>query len=194
MSASVTTICNRALQMLGAKAIGSIDDDNRNAKACKSCYEGKRDELLRTGRWKFSLKRAELAAEATEPAFGRARSFVLPSDYLNIAPPYAEDAQSFGDNDFEIENGRILSDWSSPLQIRYVARITNVAEMDANFREVLAAEMALAMCEQITQSSRKKDRAERDLDIAWRKARKANALESKSQPLVETSWTTARRG
>jgi len=63
-----TTICNRALQKIGATLIGSnnfLSEQSRNAAACRACYDDLRRAELRRNVWTFSVKRAVLRAYQT---------------------------------------------------------------------------------------------------------------------------------
>jgi hypothetical protein len=136
------------------------------------------------------MQRASIAADATAPIFGKARSFTLPADFLRIAPRYPEDLTN--DLDWEIEGDKIYTDDTAPLQIRYVARITDTTKMDALFIEALAADLAYELCEEITQSNTKikergKDKKEKILE-----ARHANAIESLPAVPPATIWTSER--
>lgn len=188
--ASVTEICNRALQKLGAKSITSIDENSNAARACLKCYEVLRDAELMDHRWGFAIKRAELAADATVPAWGRANSFTLPVDYLKLIQPYPE-MDSF-DRDWVIENGKIITNDSAPLYLRYIGKITDPNQMDVLFREALSTKMALEMSEELTQSNTKKESIRADYDDIIKRARKASAIQSVPQVSVEDEWIAVR--
>jgi hypothetical protein len=149
-----------------------------------------RDAELRAHNWNFAIERASLAADATAPAWGRARSFTLPSNYIKLLDPYPED--NANDRDWQIEGGKILTDDSAPLYIRYVKRVTDANAMDPLFREALAAKLAVELCEQITQSNTKKTDAREAYLQTIRQAKKANAIESVPAQPAEDSWITVR--
>jgi hypothetical protein len=189
--ASEADIANRALQMLGAKRIVSLtDDESKNARACNACYEILRDSEIRLHPWNFAINRAELAADATAPAFGRARAFQLPSTCLRVLPPYPE--EDLEDLDWIVEGKKIYTDDSAPLQVRYLQVVTDPNEMDSLFREALSAKMAMEMCEEITQSNTKGEALERRYVAAIAKAKKANAIEHANKLPPDDSWITAR--
>ena len=188
--ASVTQICNRALQKLGAKAITSIDENSNAARACLNCYEDIRDAELMDHRWAFAIKRVQIAADSPEPEWGRANSFTLPVDYLKVIAPYPEN-DTF-DRDWVVENGKILTNESAPLYLRYIAKISDPAQMDALFREALSTKMALEMCETITQSNTKKESLRADYDDIVKRARKASAIQSVPIVPVEDEWIAVR--
>lgn len=187
---SVVSICNRALQKLGASRITAIDESSKNARACNNCYESLRDALLRAHAWNFATTRASLAAESPAPTWGRANSFPLPSDCLKLLDPYPED--NLATRDHQIENGKILTNDADPLYIRYTAQITDPVVMDSLFREALATLMAVEMCEEITQSNTKKRELKDDYKSVVAEARRANAFENPAAMPPEDDWITAR--
>lgn len=188
--ASKIEIFNRALQLLGAQRAAAVSDTTNNATACRDCYDALREKLLRSYRWKFAIRRAALAADDPAPTWGRDNSFTLPSDYMLMAPDYQEDATLA--LDYEIEEGKILSDMTDPLYIRYVANIENVNTMDPIFRELLAHEMAVAMCEKLTQSKTKKESIAAFIPGLIRDAKRSSAIEGRSQVPLDSEWTSCR--
>jgi hypothetical protein len=184
------TICNRALQLLGAKRIADLTDNTVSARACNVCYDPLRQAELEKHWWRFAIKRAQLAAVSPAPTWGRANAFQLPSDYLKLFKPYPEDATNT--LDYEIEGTQILSDWSAPLYIRYVWNVTDTNVMTALFKEALSAAMAVGMCEELTQSNTKKQAVAAIYDEAIKQARKYNAFETVPVMPPEDDWITAR--
>ncbi len=188
--ASVVEICNRALQKVGAQRIVSITDDNVRARACNAAYEVLRDGELRANVWNFSIARAELAEDATTPAWGRAAAYTLPADWLRMAPQYPED--NTVEPDWQIEGKKIITDDSAPIYLRYVYKVTDPNEMDVLFRELLAATLAIEICEELTQSNTKKDalKAERKEILAM--AKRTNSIENVSVVSPDDGWLTCR--
>jgi len=193
--ASVVEICNRALQKLGAQRIADIDENTKNARECKAAYTALRDAELRAHPWNFSITRAQLAASADTPVFGRARSFPLPSTFLRLLPSYPE--QNLNDKDWQIEDGdevlAIFTNDSAPLNVRYVQQVTDPNKMDPLFREALAARMAFELCETITQSTTKWQLLEEAYNKTIATAKHTNAIENVAQVPAEDTWITARQ-
>lgn len=188
--ASQVEICNIALQKLGAKRIQNISDDSNNARACNVAYVPMKLKLLRQHVWNFSVKRASLAADSPVPDFGRANSFQLPSDFVRLADPYPEDNNNA--NDWVIEGQKILTDDTAPLNIRYVYNVTDENIMDSLFRDLLSVELALQLCEELTQSNPKKLGLIEDRKMILAEARKANAFEKVALQFPEDEWITKR--
>jgi hypothetical protein len=189
--ASEVSICNSALDKLGAARITDLTDNSRNARACSSAYERSRDALLRKHRWNFSIARAQLAADATDPEFGYDFQYTLPVDCLRVLEPY-HGFRRIGENRI-IEGRKIITDETAPLDLRYVSKVTDPNVMDSLFLEVLAVEIAIDICEELTQSNTKKSEL-RDLKKELlAEARKANAVERDPDVPPEDEWITVRR-
>jgi len=188
--ASAVEICNRALQKLGAKRITSLTQDSANARACNVAYSPVLKSELRAHNWSFAIKRAELAADATEPEWGKANSFQLPSDFLFLVNDYPED--NLNSKDWEIEGRKILTNDAAPIYIRYVYEVTDPNEMDALFQEAFATQLAQQLCEELTQSNSKKEALSSEYQMIIRSAKKSNAIEKISAESPEDTWITVR--
>lgn len=188
--ASQVSICNRALQKLGAARINSITEGSRNARSCLDAYEPRLRAMLEMHEWGFSIKRVQLAADATAPDFGKQNRFPLPADFIRLChsdPFYNDNFQ-----DWVIENGYIYTDYSGPLDVRYVSYVTDTNKMTSLFCEAFSADMAFEMCEEITQSNTKKESLERDKIAALREAKKSNGMQKPASDMPDDSWVTAR--
>lgn len=188
--ADAVQICNRALQRLGAKRITSLTQDVPNARSCNFAYEPIRDAELRAHTWSSAIKRAQLAEDSTEPLFGKSARFALPSDFLRMLP--LDPVQNDNYFDYQIEAGYIYTNYTAPLNIRYIYRLTSVTLMDSLLQEAIAMRLALELCEEITQSNTKLDLLERDYKRVLREARRVNAIERVAQEPPEDTWVTVR--
>ena len=79
-----TGICNRALLLLGASRISSLDEQSTEAITCNEFYEPSYRALLNIFAWKFAQKYKDLAIIATttpgDPQYLYA--FKLPTDLI----------------------------------------------------------------------------------------------------------------
>lgn len=188
--ASEVDIANRALQKLGAERITSLTQNSENARAANLCYTSIRDAELRAHPWNFAIKRAQLAADSTAPAFGFSYSYTLPSDCLRLLPP--DVSVNYNTHDWQIEGRKILTDEGAPLQVRYIKREEDPNQYDSLFIECLSAKIAIELCEQLTQSNGKGQAARDDYIRAIREARKMNAFENISAEQMTDTWITCR--
>lgn len=195
-----TTIINRALQILGYKSVGSINDNDRGARAMLRAYDSVKLDELRAHPWNFAIKRAVLPASASQPPFGKANYFPLPPDFIDLAPL----DPTFGANgggpisgppaitDWQIEGNQIASDDVSPINIRYISSAVTESLFDPNFAEALAAKLAAMTCEELTQSNSKLAAAGQIYDQAIERAKNRNSFENRPvQPQLD-SWISAR--
>lgn len=192
MAASEVSICNSAMQKLGAKRITALSEDSRNARECNACYTTLRDKLLRKHPWKFAIKRASLTPHATAPISDFLYAFPLPADCLRLLLPERQNL----DWQRESHEGAqaILTNDGDSIDIRYVYRVTDPNQFDACFVEALASLIAAQTCEVITQSNEKKSDAKDDYNLAIAEAKKTNAFEAEAQDPAPSSWETARLG
>lgn len=188
--ASEVEICSRALQKLGASRITSLTENTVNARACNFSYTKVRDAELEDHPWNFAVMRAQLAADATPPVFGRANAFELPADFIKLLPTYPED--NVNSLDHQIEGRKIYTDDGAPLEIRYIGRIIDPNLMTPLFRETLSAKLAYELAEELTQSNSKKKTADEDYKDQIARAKKSNAFARVSSPPPEDKYITVR--
>ncbi|QIU92148.1 hypothetical protein [Yokenella regensburgei] len=194
-------IINRALTKLGSDRLMSEADDNAASRAVAAIYDGTLDNLLRTYRWSFAIKRMQLSQLTEEPVFGYQFAYQLPSDCIRIdlITDYEhQDWWSYGWEcyhlpipRYQVEGRKILTDMDT-VYIRYGARMPDPTTYDEAFTESMACKLAAELCETITQSSTKKQAALQDFDLSIKAARSASAIERPPIKQQDTSWFTSR--
>lgn len=188
--ASEVSICNSALQKLGAGTITALSDNSKTGRACNNAYERLRDAALRKHTWSFAKTRVELAADSTAPEFGYAYKYSLPVDCVRVLPDYPGYIANSPTR--EIEGRYLLTDEGGPLQIRYIKKVEDPNEMDVLFHEVLACDIAEDICEEITQSNTKLAAIREKRREAVVEARRCNAIEREPEQPPEDTWVTVR--
>jgi hypothetical protein len=173
--ASQTAICNRALECLGDAPIVSINADVKAAKALKRVYNDTLKAFLVDHPWHFAKKRASLPASATSPAWGFTYGYPVPADFLRLlavrnGPDFSLEADDSGSQ-------WILTEAAAPLDILYVASITDAGRLPPHAVEALARWLAYDVCEDLTNSNTKKQDAATALGIALSKAKRINGLQ-----------------
>jgi|ERR1700677_3056949 len=199
-----TSIVNRGLQILGYKPVGSINDNDRGARAMLQAYQPVLNNTLRANFWNFSIKRVQLTSDAVHtPVFGPAFYYNLPGDFVCLAMPDQVYVYGFGVavspttnsnaqyNDWQIEDNdgttAIASSMQSPLDVRYVSNAITEGNFDPSFAEAFSANLALETCETLTNSNTKLDSIGKMYDAAIESARKRNAFEMKPlRPPIDT--------
>jgi hypothetical protein len=146
-------ICNLALNRIGAKVVTQAEltaDTAVTAMHCNRNYEQTRDALLRSNQWRFARERASLV-KGSDPPFEYDHSYKLPDDYLSLIYIYDSDEYDGVHRDqYALEGDKILSSENS-LDIKYIRRVTDVAEFDALFIEVFVLALALKLVMPLSQ-------------------------------------------
>lgn len=192
-------IVNRALYKLGALAIMSMGDNNKQARIMSGLWDTVRKAELRRHLWAFALRRTTLPALGDAPAWGFQIQYQLPADYLRMVQanefyvtPSMQDYRNEDDSPYAVEGSKLLTDFPAPLKLRYVADITDPGAFDALFVEALAAKLAYEACESITQSNEKKKVAGQDYTSALKAAAMVAAIEKPPQGIADDSWMLIR--
>ncbi|CAB4126636.1 Tail tubular protein Gp11 [uncultured Caudovirales phage] len=188
MSASELDICNRALGLLGAASIVSIDGTEQAADLCRRFLPGLRDELLRNHPWKFATKRALLPASATAPAWGPGYSYPLPTDCLRVLELDAEAGDGWA-----VEGDAIVTSLTAPLSIRYTARITDTTKWNVSFCSVMAARLAADLAMSLALSASLRSQMLDEMKRGLREARSIDAMEASSASFYADTLVDARR-
>jgi hypothetical protein len=194
-------IINRALTKLGSDRLMSEADDNAASRAVEAIYDGTLETLLRSYRWSFAIKRAQLAQLTEEPVFGYQFMYQLPSDCIRIDVVTNDVHLDWVDTQWEsyrlpipqyqVEGRKILTDMDT-VYIRYGARMPDPTTYDEAFTEAFACKLAVELCETIKQSTTKKQDAKEDFKDAISAARNVSAIERPPIKQQDTSWYTSR--
>lgn len=190
MAGSVVEICNRALDLLGAPPITSLDDASVAARLCSRNYGPCRDSVLRAYPWNEATARAALAAEVTAPAWGYARAYPLPADCLRVVT--VED-ELLAAGPWRVEGGRILTDADAPLNVRYIRQLTDPGLIGPLLADAIAARLAAQIAFGLTNNVSMAQSMQALLEQMMRDARRIDSLEqSQDDQLVADDWFNAR--
>lgn len=200
--ATQVQIVNQALTKLGAQRITAMTDPSNSAAVMLAIYDAKRDAELAANPWSFAIKRVQIPASSTAPAFGWSYSYPLPTDYLAMVEVgenfvfYETDTGAlFGlESDPDTSRIAVLTDQASPLSVRYIYKVTNPGLHPVLFNEALACRLAAEACEQLTQNLSKRQQAWDEYKQAVRLARRMNAIEKPPQQTPASSWVRALDG
>lgn len=201
MAVSDVSIANGALSRIGAGQIVSFADDTAAGREVNRRYEHIRDAELRRHVWSFAKTRTTLAKLGTDPDFGYACQYQLPADCLRIlsigesaSGLYPDEFRdSIDRRDYVIEGRRLLTDYSSPLKVRYIQRVTDPTQFDPAFVEAFSARLAYELATPLQDSTSRKEMAWADYKQALREAVRANAIELPAEVVSDDTWLAARR-
>lgn len=159
---SNVSIVNGALNHLGATNISSLDENSKAGRHMNQIFNQVRDDVFRAHPWNSLTKRATLAQLTEKPEYGYSFQYSLPADPYclrvlefstgSLTYPYDNMVDNSGGPVFVIEGRKLLTDESSA-KIKFIARVTDPNEYDANLISTLSARLAMDACYNITGST-----------------------------------------
>jgi len=138
---SETAIANAALTEVGGGSLTDLNaDTTTHARIVQRWYSHARDATLRHYAWNFALARQRLAQDATGPDFEFTYSYSLPTN------PYCLRALEIYNNlnKWKVEGRKLLTD-ATPVDLKYIKRVTDVAQFDDLFTEALIFRLAASI-------------------------------------------------
>ncbi|MGI9251268.1 MAG: hypothetical protein ACR2PR_08730, partial [Pseudohongiellaceae bacterium] len=203
MAESEVAIVNSALVKIGEGPITSLTQDTEAARAANRQYSIKRDELIRSYRWNFAIKRADLALDTETPAFGFDHQFRLPTDCLRVIGVFDERERLVNYTGTRLEwkmeianiNGenepRLLAT-ETVTKIFYLARIENTSLFDSQFSEALALRLALDLGYALSTGTRRNAELRQEFTEVIRQAKLSDAIEGKPEVIEASDWIDSR--
>jgi len=198
---SIVDIANYALNTLGATNITTLDENSKAARIINQRYESVRDTVFRAHTRNCLLRRAELAKESTAPEFGYANQYALPTDpfclrvleFSNGTLSYPQDnmTSNSGGPVFVIEGRKLLTD-EGIAKIKYVGRVTDPQQYEANLTETLAAKLAMEIAYALTGSNSIVQLTASLYDQKLKEARFVDGTEGAPQRIEASEFIEAR--
>ena len=190
--ASVVSMCNSALNLLGASTISALTDDSKNARLCNQRYEPIRDRVFRGHAWNCLHKRIQLAQNSTAPVVEYSNAYSLPADCLRVLKIHNGTTDSIVSSiDYKLEGKNIVTDEGTVFLI-YIAKDTDPNNYDTYLQESishqLAADIAYAVTNNATLAKNYMERADERL----REARFIDATENSLGTIESSEFTDAR--
>jgi len=195
MAISTTGIANRALRLLKARRITSIDDGSKNANVVSDVFDSVRDDLLRSHTWRFALRLVELGRLATAPAFKWDYAYALPSDWIRTFRVSDNDAGTGGIayEEGEAENTGAILTSAQNVYLMYVYRVTDPNRMPPDFQTALAYALAVDMPGISNVSAAEWQLLERRASRKLIRAKSASSLGSPPSPRPTGTWSASRQ-
>lgn len=167
------SIYNKALGLVGAEAITSPSDDNKEARLYGVLFEFARNLVLAEHPWNFATKRLDTFTQLTSSSYEYTYALQLPVDYLEAINVYPEGMF------YDIADNLLYTN-TIPDHLKYIAKVTNAAKFSQTFVEALAYKLAAELAYPLKQSNSLADRMEAKYIQKLRNARSAN---SRSKPM-----------
>ncbi len=152
------SLSNEALSLCNKDQIQSFKEGSQQSLSCSTLLPGIVSRVLYERDWKCARKRARIAADASEPAFGYEYQYSLPNDFLRVSEINADN--------WTVEGDKILAD-ESPLEIIYIAFPSSPSSLNAELRSAivyfLASEIALTLTSDSSMVSTYRSLAENEM-------------------------------
>ena len=189
MANTQTSIINKALVLVGAATVVSIDDGTPNANALGNVYEIALQSILSECKWNFATQRSSLSLAVSDTAFlypNEKFVYDIPSNVIRIfdvSPMFTY---------WREENGQIISDTAN-LGILYVYYDDNPAHYPSYFLDAfidkLCSDIAYVIINNATIAAAFSQKYE---TVSLSKAISANSQTGMQQNMLDNAWTDSK--
>ena len=131
-----------------------------------------------------------LSASSTTPTWEFDYAYPLPTDpayCLRVLDVYNPSGYAW-----KVEGRSILTDIEAPIKIKYIVQVTDPGEMDAMFRDTLAAYLAQEWAENLAKSNEVQASMRKSFETKLFPARSVDGQEGTPDALITNDWTDAR--
>ena len=190
---------NQALGMIGEGALSALTDNRPERYALDSIWdEDPVKQMLEETYWEFATRTLEWNYNAAlEPAFGYARAFDRPSNFVRTVGVCYDEYFKSPITEYQVEAGYWYCDIDT-IYIRYVSDADNYGRdmslWTELFRNCVATKMAKELAIRLTRSQATKDEIKSEHAKYLADAKSLNAQEKPTQYLSPGSWTRSRVG
>jgi hypothetical protein len=195
MATSDVEICNSAFVKIGEDTVVSLDEDRKQARYAKRQYPRKRQQLIRSYRWNFAIRRTSLAPEASAPAFGFTNRFLLPYNALKLIglydPNEPQNNYTSTRTPYKVEGRYVLAD-EITLKIFYLEDVTDPGQFDPMFAESLSWLLAWELAYTLSGGGQIADTARQSFYQSIKEARFADAIEGQPEIIQASEWLDSR--
>ena len=205
---------NVALSRLGQRPLAASDLTSPTGKIAvlvDGSLQFHLDALVDDHPWHFLIKRSEITKESTNPTWGPDFQYIIPSDCIRVleingtqvwnwnpTPGWIKgDAFPMWKTEWGSTRRVIVTDVTSPLQVRYLAKLDATAASTLGlatplFKELLTFWLASQWAETVTAS----DSLDQKVDLRFRallsEARSLASQEGIPDPLQTKVWENSR--
>lgn len=190
---------NGALRLLGEGRLVSLSEDRGPRHDLDAVWDdGFIDYVLAQGSWNFGIRSSNIGYEPSlEPSFGLSNVFEKPSDLVLLTAISGDGHFTSPLMSYRDEAGH----WYADVQAIYVSYVSNHVDFGGTpatwpqtFSRYVDAELALAVCEVVTQSTATYERVERERNRRLSRAKAKDAMAEAPKFLAHGSWVSARTG
>lgn len=195
MAISNTSICNMALDKLGASRIVNFENSNESspqAIKCRTHFEQTRDALIESHTWRFASGRKKLSQDTVDPDFEYENQFILPDDYMVKKSVWSGDGPRRTNFSFSLEGDRLLTN-EGEINLRYIKRVTDPTKFNALFVEVFILKLALKLVSLAGANPKMAETVGRELAGIMPQVRASSRQETENIGRIDlNTWNDAR--
>lgn len=187
-----TGVSNLTASLLKIEPVTNIDPPDSGSKFARQCniwYDETRREVLSESDWDCAKKRAQIAADATAPAFGWANRFLLPADFLRISTINDE---KIPDTDYEIEDGYLLINEDGPLNFRYIFDQEDITKWSPKLLQCVARKLAANTAYTMTGNRTFQQEKEEEYRIYLSEGMTIDAQQNPPKKVQKSKWKLAK--
>lgn len=174
-------IINKALGILGANQIKTIEDHTLEAEAARKMYQPALDSVLAETDWTFAIKRTLLTLSDKQPAWGNGNYFELPPDMIKIV-------DVMNRNVIWRREGNYIFTPASEFGLVYVARCIDATFYPSYFIDALSSKLAVDMCYLLTNSTEKTNLLIELYEGQYLPIAKTKNAREKSSPVIDDGY------
>lgn len=183
-------VANLALVLLGSSStLTAPEDPGKAGLLYRVSYVPARDALMRGFTWNFATHRDSRSVISETPAWGFDYYYELPGDCLRLVKI---DGDEDPDTDWVVEGRRVLCNFDSPINIKYLRRITQPGLYDPLFVQALAAKLAYQWCTPLNRSASLLKLMAENFSEALRVAASCDSVEKTPEVIQATTWISSR--
>lgn len=190
---------NAALDELGEVNVSDTGEAIASARVLAARYDRVVADCLASSSWNFAIETIQADADTgVTPAFGFAKVFAKPSDWVNTVAISGDPYFTFPLTQY-FDDANFWSADYTPIYVRYVSNDTGLGldlmRWTPAFTRYVELALADRACTTITQSDSTRERVEKRLKAAKTNARAQDAI-NEPQPKFPPpgGWTMARSG
>jgi hypothetical protein len=185
-------VANLALDMVKEAPITDMNENRAASRWMNRNFVPTRNLVLTAHVWKFAMKRAEIAASATAPAFEWKYAYPKPEDCLRVLPLRQNGLMNGRLIPHAVEGSDILTNATSPIRIRYISVVENVAEWPIHFVEAVAARLAAGIAHTLSGKTTMVEISEQRYRAALTMAASIDSAEGTHAQQYATDYDDAR--
>lgn len=193
------SLYNGALRVIGERRLASLSENREPRRLLDGVWDdGARRYCLEQGQWNFAARTIEIGYEpSVTPDFGYSRAFTKPDDWVRTMALASDEYFRNPIIGYEDNNGYWWSDYDT-LYVKYVSDDSayglDLSLWPESFTKYVEHYLADEIVWPLTQNQQKKDKVEKDMERALKKARSLDAMNQPTQLPPMGSFASARLG